>query len=323
VPVPQAADTLAVFVYGVATDAPAGEPRQQARPTAAGTVELAPAGAHPCVPLPGPSAADCGEVLVPEPHVCLPSCSPDPARGPRPASTFNPAGPVAGPMPPAVVLLSGGLDSTVTAATARADGHDLHALTFRYGQRHERELQAARDVAEALDAVEHRVLEVDLSAWGGSALTDPDLDVPEDRSEDEIEDGIPVTYVPARNLVFLSIATSFAETREAEAVYIGANAVDFSGYPDCRPRFLEAFEEAARLGTKRGVEGTGVAVEAPLVDLPKQDIVELGVDLDAPLDRTWTCYQGGEVQCGRCDACQLRREGFEDAGYEDPVAYEA
>lgn len=224
-------------------------------------------------------------------------------------------------MPPAVVLLSGGLDSTVSAAQAIDDGYDVHALTLRYGQRHERELQAAREVAKALDAVEHIVLDIDLAAWGGSALTDADIDVPTDRSEDEIDEGIPSTYVPARNLVFLSIATSFAETRDADAVYIGANAVDFSGYPDCRPVFIDAFQDAANLGTKRGVEGHPLVVEAPLIDLTKREIVDLGLKLDAPLDRTWTCYQGGEAQCGACDACQLRRKGFDEAGVEDPVPY--
>jgi 7-cyano-7-deazaguanine synthase len=224
-------------------------------------------------------------------------------------------------MPGAVVLLSGGLDSTTVAAQARADGYELDALTIRYGQRHERELRAAREVAEALDVDEHVELDVDLSAWGGSALTDTDTNVPLDRDEDEMSEDIPVTYVPARNLVFLSLATSFAETREAEAVYIGANAVDFSGYPDCRPAFLDAFQGAAREGTKRGVEGHPVSVEAPLVDLTKAEIVELAHELDAPLERTWTCYQGGERACGRCDACQLRLEGFREAGREDPIAY--
>lgn len=226
-------------------------------------------------------------------------------------------------MPDAVVLLSGGLDSTVTAAQAIEDGYDVHALTVRYGQRHERELQAAREVAKAIDVAEHETLELDLAAFGGSALTEEDIDVPTDRSEEEIEEGIPATYVPARNMVFLSVATSFAETRDAGAVYIGANAVDFSGYPDCRPAFIEAFEAAANEGTKRGVEGEGFEIRAPLIDLPKREIVELGVELDAPLERTWTCYQGGPEQCGRCDACQLRREGFEAAGVEDPVPYEA
>ncbi len=226
-------------------------------------------------------------------------------------------------MPRAVVLLSGGLDSTVTLAKARQEGYEAYALTCLYGQRHERELQAAREVAEAMGVLEHHVLEVDLSAWGGSALTDDELEVPTGREVDEMSETIPVTYVPARNLVFLSLATSFAETRQAEAVFIGANAVDFSGYPDCRPAFLEAFEHAANLGTKRGVEGSGIDVVAPLVDLPKRDIVELGVELGAPLELTWTCYQGGQAQCGRCDACRLRLEGFQKAGVEDPVPYKA
>jgi len=224
-------------------------------------------------------------------------------------------------MSSAVVLLSGGLDSTVTAAQALDDGFDVHALTIQYGQRHERELRAAREVARAVDAREHEVLDIDLSAFGGSALTDDEIDVPHDRSEDEIDEGIPVTYVPARNLVFLSVAGSFAETRDADRVYIGANAVDFSGYPDCRPTFIEAFENALRMGTKRGVEGDPIQIEAPLINLPKERIVELGMDLDAPLEHTWTCYEGGEQQCGTCDACQLRREGFEAAGMEDPVPY--
>lgn len=226
-------------------------------------------------------------------------------------------------MPNAVVLLSGGLDSTVTAAEAIADGYDLHALTVRYGQRHERELEAAREVARALGTREHHVLEVDLSAWGGSALTEEGVEVPLDRSEDEMGEGIPVTYVPARNLVFLSLATSFAETREAEAVFIGANAVDYSGYPDCRPPFLEAFEEAARLGTKRGVEEGAFRVVAPLLRSSKRAIVERGVALKAPLEHTWSCYRGGSRQCGRCDACRLRKKGFAEAGVEDPVPYEA
>lgn len=225
-------------------------------------------------------------------------------------------------MPSAVVLLSGGLDSTVAAAQAIADGYDLFALTVQYGQRHERELKAAREVASTLGTKEHHVLDVGLSAWGGSALTDEGLEVPLDREESVMDAEIPVTYVPARNLVFLSLAVSFAETREADAVFIGANAVDYSGYPDCRPAFLEAFEDAANLGTKRGVEGDGFEVVAPLLRLSKREIVERGVALKAPLDRTWSCYEGGSRQCGRCDACRLRRKGFEQAGVEDPVPYE-
>lgn len=216
----------------------------------------------------------------------------------------------------AVVLLSGGLDSCVAAAWAAEEGLDLHALTLRYGQRHEREIQAARDVADALDVVEHRVLDVPLDAFGGSALTDA-IDVPTDRDVDA--DDIPVTYVPARNTVFLALAASWAETLEADAIVIGANARDYSGYPDCRPKYYASLEETLRLGTKRGVEGAPVTVETPLLELSKAGIVELGAKLDAPLGATWSCYQGGEEPCGDCDACKLRARGFEEAGVEDPA----
>lgn len=224
-------------------------------------------------------------------------------------------------MSKAVVLLSGGLDSTVSAAQAVADGHDLVCLTVRYGQRHERELDCAKAVAERLDAEEHVVLEVDLSAWGGSALTDENIEVPTLRDEEEISAGIPATYVPARNLIFLSLATSLAEARDAGAIYIGANAVDFSGYPDCRPAFIRHFERTANLGTKRAVEGEPFRVVAPLINLSKAQIVQRGVALDAPLELTWSCYQGGKEQCGVCDACKLRKKGFREAAVEDPVPY--
>lgn len=224
-------------------------------------------------------------------------------------------------MSKAVVLLSGGLDSTVSAAQAVSDGHDLVCLTARYGQRHERELQCARDVAQRLGAEEHVVLEVDLSAWGGSALTDEAIEVPTERDEEAMSSEIPATYVPARNLIFLSLATSLAEARDAEAIYIGANAVDFSGYPDCRPAFITQFERTANLGTKRAVEGEPFRVVAPLINLSKAQIVQRGVDLEAPLELTWSCYQGGKEQCGVCDACQLRKKGFQEAEVEDPVPY--
>jgi 7-cyano-7-deazaguanine synthase len=221
----------------------------------------------------------------------------------------------------AVVLLSGGLDSCVAASEAQHRGLRLHALSIDYGQRHARELQAARDVARAFGA-EHRVVRVDLAAIGGSALTDKAVPVPQDRDEHVIAADIPPTYVPARNTVFLSIATGWAEVLDAEAVFIGANAVDYSGYPDCRPEYLRAFEEAARLGTKRGIEGKPIRIDAPLVRMTKADIVRLGVERKAPLHLTWSCYLGGARQCGRCDSCQLRRKGFREAGLEDPVAYE-
>ncbi|MDX1610878.1 MAG: 7-cyano-7-deazaguanine synthase QueC [Candidatus Thermoplasmatota archaeon] len=224
-------------------------------------------------------------------------------------------------MSKAVVLLSGGLDSTVTAAKAKADGHEIVCLTVQYGQRHERELESARAVAQELDALEHIVLDVDLSAFGGSALTDEGIEVPLDRDEGEMSQDIPVTYVPARNTVFLSLALSLAEAREADHLYIGANAVDYSGYPDCRPVFLDAFEQVANLGTKRGVEHMSFRIHAPLLQLTKAEIVEMGQEVQAPLSLTWSCYEGGKQQCGRCDACQLRKKGFAEAGVEDPVGY--
>jgi len=219
----------------------------------------------------------------------------------------------------AIVLLSGGLDSTVTAARAISDGHAIVALTVGYGQRHARELEAARAVAKALAAREHVELEVDLASLGGSALTDAAVELPMDRDEAAMGEGIPATYVPARNTVLLSLALALAEARDAEAIYIGANAVDYSGYPDCRPEFLESFERTANLATKRGVEGRPFRIIAPLVDLSKEDIVRLGVELGAPLELTWSCYVGGAAPCGRCDSCRLRAKGFAEAGIEDPA----
>lgn len=223
----------------------------------------------------------------------------------------------------AVVLLSGGLDSCVAAAIAKDLGFHLFALSVDYGQRHAREVQAARDVARALGAREHKVVRVDPGALGGSALTDPRVQVPQDRREAEMGSGIPSTYVPARNTVLLGVALGWAEVVDADAVYFGANAVDYSGYPDCRPEYVAAFQAMADLATKRGVEGRTIAIEAPLLTKTKADIVRLGMDLKAPLDKTWSCYLGGPKQCGRCDSCQLRRKGFRGAGLEDPVPYEA
>lgn len=222
----------------------------------------------------------------------------------------------------AVVLLSGGLDSCTAAAMAKRDGFTLHALSFDYGQRHERELQAARDVAEALGTAEHRVLRVPLGELGGSALTDATLEVPDAPDADQIGQEIPSTYVPARNTVFLSLALALAEVRGADTIVIGANALDYSGYPDCRPEFLEAFERMARLGTKAGAQGMTLRVWAPLLSMTKAQIVEAGLAAGAPLERTWSCYRGGQRACGRCESCVLRRKGFAEAGTEDPVPYE-
>jgi 7-cyano-7-deazaguanine synthase len=222
----------------------------------------------------------------------------------------------------AVVLLSGGLDSATTLATAIAEGLEAHALTVRYGQRHLRELEAAADVAHALGAASHVVVDVDLGAIGGSALT-ADIDVPMDRSPDEIGRGIPVTYVPARNTILLALALAHAEVRGAHEIWLGVNAIDYSGYPDCRPEFLEAFEALAAKATKAGTLGERLRLRAPLLRLSKREIVERAIALGVPLAKTWTCYapDSGGRACGRCDACRLRLEGFRAAGVPDPVAY--
>lgn len=225
--------------------------------------------------------------------------------------------------PRAVVLLSGGLDSTTVLWIAKAEGYEVHALSVDYGQRAEAELAHARRVAAALPVASHRTVAVDLRALGGSALTD-DIEVPKDRSDTEIEHGIPDTYVPARNTVFLSIALAAAETVGAHAIYIGVNALDYSGYPDCRPGFLKAFEHVAREGTRQGHEGIPVEIHAPLLSSTKADIVRRGAELGVPHADTLSCYDptgSGEfrVHCGRCDACRLRAKGFREAGIEDPA----
>ena len=221
---------------------------------------------------------------------------------------------------PAVVLLSGGMDSAVTAALAVRDGFSVHALTLAYGQRHGVEVESAARVAEAVGAVEHRVLTLDLAAIAGSSLTDSTLDVPRDRDEDAIGEGIPSTYVPARNTVFLSLALAWAETIGSRDLFIGANVLDFSGYPDCRPAFLAAFEATARLATRAGVEGVPLTVHAPLMHLTKAAIVERAAELGLDLGLTLSCYDpvAGGAPCGRCDACRLRARGFAEAGVADP-----
>lgn len=218
----------------------------------------------------------------------------------------------------AVVLLSGGLDSATALAWARAEGYDCHALSVHYGQRHSAELAAAARVAVALGAREHRVMGVDLAGIGGSALTDPAIAVPETPTE-----GIPSTYVPARNTLLLSLALGWAEVLEAQAVVVGVNAVDYSGYPDCRPEFIAAFQEVARLGTRAGVEGRGVRLLAPLSTMSKRAIIETGLRLGVDYALTVSCYQADAdgAACGRCDSCRLRREGFVAAGVPDPTHY--
>ena len=222
-------------------------------------------------------------------------------------------------MPKAVVLLSGGLDSTVTLAIALNEGMDVTALSFRYGQRHTKELDSAAAVCDHY-GIDHRIMDMDLSSFR-SALTDPSIEVPSDR-KGKLEESIPITYVPARNIIFLSIAAGLCESVGAEAIYIGANAVDYSGYPDCRPEFFGTFERMLTAGTKTGVEGGAVKIRTPIIDLTKADIVRKGKELNAPLDLTWSCYKGGSKACGHCDSCILRLKGFREAGFKDEIPYE-
>lgn len=218
----------------------------------------------------------------------------------------------------AVVLLSGGLDSATVLAKARAEGRICHALSVDYGQRHRAELDAAARLARKLGAVEHRVVHVDVGQFGGSALTDPELDVPTAPSE-----GIPITYVPARNTVMLALALGWCEVLDAHELYIGVNAIDYSGYPDCRPEFIAAFERLARLATRAGVEGREFHVRTPLQHLGKADIIRLGVSLGLDYADTVSCYQSDDDgrACGACDACRLRHQGFRAAGIDDPTRY--
>ena len=218
----------------------------------------------------------------------------------------------------AVVLLSGGLDSATALACAQRDGFRCYALSFDYGQRHDAELDAARKIAARAQVQQHRVMSVPIGELGGSALTDSRLDVPAKPGP-----GIPVTYVPARNTVMLALALAWAEVLDARAIFLGVNAVDYSGYPDCRPEFIAAFQELARLATRQGVEGRPVEIEAPLINLSKADIVRLGTSLKVNYADTVSCYQADERgrACGRCDACRLRREGFIAAGVGDPTRY--
>lgn len=224
---------------------------------------------------------------------------------------------------PAVLLLSGGLDSTTVLALARRDGYEINALTFRYGQRHGVEIERARQIAAHYAVARHVVADIDLRLFGGSALTS-DIAVPKDRPAAELGEGIPVTYVPARNTIFLSFALAWAEVLGARDIFIGVNALDYSGYPDCRPEYIQAFERMANLATKAGVEGTArVTIRTPLLDLSKREIVALGASLGVDYALTTSCYDPAPdgTACGRCDACQLRQRGFAEAGVSDPTRY--
>lgn len=225
-------------------------------------------------------------------------------------------------MTKAVILVSGGLDSATVLAMAKAEGYDCYSLSFDYGQRHRAELSAAKKIAKLMDVKEYRVACLDLGVFGGSALTDPNIAVPESESGPQSE-GIPVTYVPARNTVFLSYALAWAEVLEAQNIFIGVNAVDYSGYPDCRPEYIAAFEKMANLATKASIEGHPISIQTPLIHLSKAEIVQKGIELGVDYSMTVSCYQANEQggACGRCDSCRLRREGFKMAGLADPTVY--
>ena len=225
-------------------------------------------------------------------------------------------------MKSAVVLLSGGIDSTTTLAIALADGYDAYALSFDYGQRHQIETQAARRVAQSLGAKKHRVAKIDLRVFGGSALTG-EIDVPKQRSKTEIADGIPVTYVPARNTIFLAYALAWVEVIQAADIFLGINAIDYSGYPDCRPEFIEAFKALANVGTKAGLEGGRFQIHTPLIKFSKAEIIRQAFELGVDLSLTHSCYDPSPegFACGECDSCLLRLKGFREAGMKYPIRY--
>lgn len=222
----------------------------------------------------------------------------------------------------AVILVSGGLDSATTLAIAKEQGYDCYAMSFNYGQRHQVELQSAKAISTEMGAVEHKIVELGLSDIGGSALTDDSIAVPQHTSDD-IEEGIPVTYVPARNTVFLSLALGWAEVLDADAIFIGVNAVDYSGYPDCRPEYIEAFQIMANLATKKGVEGKLIQIKTPLIHLSKAEIIQKGSALGVDYSKTLSCYAPDSEgrACGLCDSCHLRQQGFQSAHLPDPTIY--
>lgn len=221
----------------------------------------------------------------------------------------------------AVILLSGGLDSSTVLYQAKADQCDCYAISFDYQQRHRRELESALEISREVGVIAHQIVKFDLTLWGGSALTDNSLDLPRDRDLAEMSEDIPITYVPARNTIFLSFALAYAEALNASRIYLGVNALDYSGYPDCRGDYLDAMQEVFRLGTKQGREGEPIEIIAPLLHLKKTGIIELGNKLGVPWQKTWSCYAGGEEACGVCDSCRLRLAAFQELGLNDPLPY--
>ena len=222
-------------------------------------------------------------------------------------------------MSKALVLLSGGLDSSTTLGIANEENDEIFALTFKYGQKHDKEIQCAKELADYYSVKEHIVIDAQLEKIAKSSLINDD-DIPIS-DEEEIGDTIPTTYVPARNIIFLSYALSYAESIDAGKIYIGATAVDYSGYPDCRPDFFKAFNKMAKKGTKRGIQGKKIDIKTPLIDKSKSEIIKKGDELSVPFQKTWSCYQGGIKACGKCDSCKLRLKGFMEAGLEDPIEY--
>lgn len=222
-------------------------------------------------------------------------------------------------MKKAIVVLSGGLDSSTCAFVAKSEGYEVHALSFYYGQRHKKELESAKKIAEAVGAASHRILE--LPKPTGSALSD-NIDVPRERNLEDMSKEIPVTYVPARNTVFIALGLQYAEELNADAIFLGLTAIDYSGYPDCRPEYVEAWQNLINLATKKTVEGGKIELKTPLLQLYKAEIIDWGKELGVPYELTWSCYNGGEKACGKCDSCLLRLKGFKEANSVDPIAYE-
>jgi len=223
----------------------------------------------------------------------------------------------------AVCLVSGGIDSSVTAFIAKSKGYDIYALSFNYGQKHRRELDSAKKIISSIDAKKHVIFDIDLGLFGGSSIVDNSLALEKNHNLEEIGKTIPSTYVPARNTVFLSIALAYAEVVNADAIFIGVTATDYSGYPDCRPEYIEAFRKMANLSTKKGVEGNPVEIHVPLISMSKAEIIKKGLELDVPFANTWSCYRGGDKACGTCDSCLLRLKGFKESGSKDPIFYES
>jgi len=222
----------------------------------------------------------------------------------------------------AVCLLSGGLDSSVAAYLAKNQGYEIYALTIKYGQRHKKEIDSAKQIARLLNAKKHVIIDLNLKKFGGSSLTDKSIEIETDRKMKDIGKKIPSTYVPARNTIFLSIALAYAETVDAEAIFIGATSTDYSGYPDCRPEYFKAFQKLVDLATKKGIEGGSIKINAPLLHTSKAEIIRRGFDLGVPFEKTWSCYKGENKACGRCDSCLLRLKGFKEANLKDPIEYQ-